>query len=116
MPHNAEYQRKWRSTRKAQIAEYAREFRTTDKLAALTRYGKNGQPQCCWEGCEVVDIDMLTLDHINNDGCKDRQSRRGGHNLYCALRVENYPDGFQTLCANHQLKKELIRRRTEERR
>jgi 5-methylcytosine-specific restriction endonuclease McrA len=86
------------------------------KAAVLTHYGKNETLQCCWRDCGVVDIDMLTLDHVNDDGATDRQSRGrtqgGGVHLYRALMTEGYPNGYQTLCANHQLKKELLRRRT----
>jgi hypothetical protein len=28
--------------------------------------------KCAWPGCKVVDLDMLTLDHIKNDGHKHR--------------------------------------------
>lgn len=66
--------------------------------------------QCVWPGCEVSDPDMLTIDHVNNDGAQDRKIDRGGHDFYRRLQVKGYPEGFQTLCANHQLKKEIQRR------
>jgi hypothetical protein len=53
---------------------------------------------------------MLSLDHVNNDGSKDRK-RGTGNNLYLSVEREKYPDGFQTLCHNHQWKKEIMRRR-----
>lgn len=86
------------------------------KLEVVSYYGKNGKPQCCWEGCVVNDVDMLTIDHINNDGYKENPSQRAGMGLYHKLRKENFPSGYQTLCSNHQLKKETLRRRSEGRR
>jgi hypothetical protein len=84
------------------------------KLDVLTHYGSGGSLKCCGEGCEVSDIDMLTLDHINDDGCKHLDSfgnRYAGVALYLwALRNE-YPSILQTLCANHQLKKAIVKLR-----
>jgi hypothetical protein len=40
------------------------------KKEVLTHYGKCGKLQCCWYFCKIVDIDILTLDHIHNDGNK----------------------------------------------
>lgn len=88
------------------------------KAEALAHYGPGGELRCSWPGCRENDLDVLTLDHINNDGCKER--RRVGTSAYgnrgCGrLKKLGYPLGYQTLCANHQLKKEL-QRRTDERR
>ncbi len=89
------------------VAEKNRDER---KIRVLTHYGKDKNLQCCWEGCTVCDPDMLSLDHINNDGAKDR-IRGTGNNLYLSVEREGYPDNFQTLCHNHQWKKEILRRR-----
>jgi len=78
------------------------------KERVLAHYGKNGIPQCCWKSCFITDLDMLTLDHINNDGAVRR--RRGepkGHELYWWLKRMGFPKGFQTLCWNHQWKKRI---------
>ena len=79
------------------------------KIEVLTHYGLCGKLRCCWEGCEVVDVDMLTLDHIANDGAEHRKKITGS--VYQWVQAQNYPKGFQTLCANHQLKKEILRRK-----
>lgn len=83
------------------------------KTECLTHYGPDGILQCTAVGCEVTDLDMLTLDHVNNDGAKDRREGRNstGVALYYKLKREGYPLGFATLCCNHQGKKELLRRR-----
>jgi|SRR6266852_7855488 len=84
------------------------------KIETLTHYGPNHTLRCSAEDCRVEDVDMLTLDHINDDGADDRKYGIGytGVALYGYLKRKGYPEGFQTLCCNHQSKKELIRRRT----
>ena len=54
---------------------------------------------------------MLSLDHIYNDGSADRKNKPTGDNFYRFLEKEKYPEGFQTLCMNHQYKKEILRRK-----
>lgn len=85
------------------------------KLECLTHYGPDESLQCSAVGCIVQDLDMLTLDHINNDGAEDRNNGRNctGVRLYYVLKREGYPSGFATLCCNHQSKKEMMRRRKE---
>ena len=92
------------------------------KREVLAHYGPNGVLKCSWEDCEVCDVDMLSLDHIENDGNTDRNitakvkgktSHSGGITFYAALKREGYPEGLQTLCHNHQWKKEILRRRRD---
>lgn len=97
---NPELVRKQSADRDAQV-----------KLEVLSYYGKEGRLQCCWPDCGVIDPDMLSLDHVNNDGQIDRKQGKGGIKLYRVLRTEGYRPGFQTLCHNHQWKKEIMRRR-----
>lgn len=59
--------------------------------------------------CEIDDIDVLTIDHINNDGHKHRELV--GVKMYRWLVQNNFPEGFQVLCANCNLKKEIVRKR-----
>lgn len=81
------------------------------KPEVLTYYGPHHSLGCCWMNCTVIDLDMLTLDHINNDGYKHirpgRTSRVCGRELYYWAKTHGYPDIFQTLCWNHQWKKRL---------
>jgi len=83
------------------------------KIEVLSYYGKNGKLMCCWRKCTVSDLDCLTLDHMNNNGAEMRRAGGpiGGVDLYSKLKNNDYPKNHQTLCANHQLKKELLRRR-----
>ena len=88
------------------------------KIQVLTHYGHDGALECCWSSCTVRDVDMLTIDHINDDGADHREQLTGGKyrtggglNFYGWLIRNNFPDGFQTLCYNHQWKKEILRRK-----
>jgi hypothetical protein len=70
--------------------------------------------KCATEGCDVTDIDMLTLDHVFNDGAAERRkmsSPRSASAAYRLAKREGYPARYQVLCANHQLKKEILRKR-----
>lgn len=61
--------------------------------------------------CGVSDMDVLCLDHIADDGKKHRMSHGSGGRLYARLRKEGFPKGLQVLCANCNLKKEIVRKR-----
>lgn len=102
-------------TAKASKRRWHRRFADKTKLDVLAHYGPGGKLQCSWPDCPVLDVDMLSIDHINNDGAEDRRKRggrgkQGGYMMYRHLQIEGYPEGFQTLCHNHQWKKELMRR------
>jgi hypothetical protein len=86
-----------------------KKYEDKTKRETLSHYGPNGVAKCSWEKCGVRDLDVLTLDHIKNGGAEDR--RQNGYRTYRRLRGEGYPEGFQTLCHNHQWKKEILRRR-----
>lgn len=95
--------------------EYFRKRNLSIKREVLTQYG-GGILRCCWNDCDVSDIDMLTLDHIDNSGAIERKLNGGsslhcGFKLYAKLKRQQFPSGFQTLCWNHQMKKELVRKR-----
>ena len=87
------------------------------KLEVLTHYGPLGILGCCWEECNVTDLDMLSLDHINNDGAQHRKKLgpkvTGGEKMYRIVKRNGFPEGFQTLCMNHQLKKKIEKDRSD---
>jgi hypothetical protein len=90
------------------------EYRVRVKIEVLSHYGPAGKLQCAWPDCTVTDIDMLSLDHVLDDGAQERKNgHRGGGGIatYQRVRKAEFPDGYQTLCHNHQWKKELMRRR-----
>jgi hypothetical protein len=94
------YQKKWFLEKSAEV-----------KLEVLSHYGKDGRLECCWPECTINDPDMLSIDHVNNNGKADRKSNGSGVIFYRHLQSISYPEGYQTLCLNHQFKKELMRRR-----
>lgn len=72
------------------------------KLEVFTHYC-GGLPRCqCPSGlCTESILEFLTLDHIENDGAKDRSGQRGaGLKTYLRLKREGYPPGFRILCWN----------------
>ena len=90
------------------------EKRLQTKVEVLSHYGKNQDLKCCWDECEISDPDMLSLDHIHNGGNEERKrTTQAGITFYAKLKEQGYPEGFQTLCHNHQWKKEILRRRSE---
>ena len=68
----------------------------------------NGEGTCRW--CGQGDVDVLCIDHINDDGAHHRKNI-GTDTLTAWIIKNDYPPGFQVLCANCNLKKEVMRRR-----
>jgi hypothetical protein len=60
---------------------------------------------CCGES----NTKFLSIDHINNDGASHRRSLglKNGSGLYKWLKKEKYPSGFQILCFNCNLGKQI---------
>lgn len=79
------------------------------KLEVFMHYS-SGTPTC--KRCGITDLDVLCLDHIDGGGTKDRlYSNHAGSNLHYFLRRNGYPDGFQVLCANCNLKKWVVEKK-----
>ncbi len=76
------------------------------KKEVLAHYSTFNYP-CC-SHCGIDDIDVLCLDHISNNGNKQRrQLNISGNSFYYWLQLHNYPTGFQTLCFNCNMKKSM---------
>jgi hypothetical protein len=56
--------------------------------------------------CGINDQDVLTIDHIDQDGAEHRtkENIKSGTGFYRWLRKNNYPVGFRTLCYNCNVK------------
>lgn len=88
-----------------------REWRQRYKLDVMAYYCK-GKP-CCMR-CGFDDLRALCIDHIYHDGAEHRQAmtqktgRRAaiGSSIYIWLKKQQYPEGFQVLCANCNMIKE----------
>ena len=109
---------KWREEKPDQAKVALRRTRINSnarlKKETLSHYGKDGKAVCCWPKCRVTDLDMLSIDHIADNGKTHRANgATSGIGFYGYLRSHDWPEGYQTLCANHQIKKEILRRRTK---
>ena len=84
---------------------YDRRYGVRLKAKVLTHYG-NGR--CACVKCGFDDIRALTIDHINGGGAEHRRKIGSyAHSIYPWLRINGYPDGYQTLCMNCQWIKRL---------
>ena len=99
------------------LKEYCKQRRADIRVRVLTHYSPNSVLGCSWGGCLVDDIDMLVLDHIEDNGAVERRALGGinarGWNFYGYLEQLKFPTGYQTLCCNHNHKKELLRSRNQ---
>ena len=83
--------------RQQQKANYVRLV----KEQVLARYGTH----CT---CGETDLEVLTLDHVNDDGAKHRKDTgTRGFNFYIMLRKNNFPQDppLKVLCINCQYRK-----------
>jgi hypothetical protein len=72
-----------------------------DRIISHYSNGKN-ECACCGENTPL----FLTIDHINNNGSKERMlfgkrnGSSGGHHNYRRIIKNNFPIGYQILCYN----------------
>ena len=79
--------RKWRKRWKSKL-----------RNEVLNHYGGN-PPKCA--KCGIDNINCLEIDHINNNGAKERKGvQKTGEVFYLWLRKNNYPKNYQILCKN----------------
>lgn len=77
-----------------------REIRARYRKAVMVHYGS--RCDCCGESNDA----FLTIDHVNNDG-KEHRKIVHASKLYRWLMKNNYPAGFQILCWNCNVAKQL---------
>ena len=98
---DARYREKNRAILNAKTTLSRREF----KRKVFEHYGN----QCAY--CHFKDIRALQIDHISNNGAEERKSLGGknfsGWIFYKHLIDNQYPAGYQTLCANCNMIKQL---------
>lgn len=86
--------------------ESNRRTRNKLKFKVLSHYSVfTCKPMCAVPGCLVSDLDMLCIDHINGGG-KAHRKKIGNAYVYRWLAANNFPEGYQVLCFNHNAKKE----------
>lgn len=79
----------------------ARQYRATRKRLIIEHY-TSGLNHC--RHCGEDDLDVLSVDHINDDGATHRKHVKA-EVLYKWLIDNKYPEGFQILCWNCNHKK-----------
>jgi hypothetical protein len=93
----------------------SQKYRDELKYQTLSHYSKTKEPSCGM--CGFKDIRALCLDHIENNGNSDRVKIMGknyagsGSRFYVKVRRLGYPKGYQTLCSNCNLIKEIENRK-----
>ena len=108
---HAEYMREYRKKHGEKIRAKQRGYYDDARREALEHYG--GKPPKCKE-CGESYLECLQLDHTDNNRRqieKDYGYKLGGNQILMWLRKNNYPSGFQVLCANCNIKKEMSQRR-----
>ena len=96
---------KYREKNKDKINTYHKNKRRKYKHIVLDKYGN-----ICVK-CGFTDIRALQIDHINNNGAQERKALGGqnvsGWRFYEYLIKNGLPEGYQTLCANCNMIKQL---------
>jgi hypothetical protein len=99
------YDASYRLKNRQMLNEKQRLYRRSLKQQVLDRYGNT----CKF--CGYEDIRALQIDHINNNGAEERKAPGGqnvsGWRFYHHLVSIGLPDGYQTLCANCNMIKQL---------
>lgn len=78
------------------------------KLEVLTYYSTKDYPICTH--CGETDIKVLQVDHISGGGNQHKKSIGGvrGSAFYYWLRKQGFPEGYQVLCANCNIRKKYL--------
>lgn len=106
-----EVQAAWNRRNRNKLSQYGRKRRDTIKQEVLDHYGRVCQR------CGFSDERALQLDHVNDDGAAERHAAGrptwAGYRFYQSLKARDWPGGYQTLCANCNVIKqvELLSRR-----
>lgn len=70
-------------------------YRLRRKMECISAYG--GKCMCCGE----THLEMLTVDHKNNNGSEHRKTYTpGGSAIYILLKKLGFPSEYQCLCFN----------------
>ena len=91
---------------KERVNKVHREYYLKNKNKIFDHYG--WKCNCCGE----TGKSFLNLDHVNNDGHKERKSNigvneRSTRSIYMQVIREKFPDKYQILCANCNMSKRI---------
>lgn len=102
-----EYVASWKLMNRDLCNKSARKCYLEKKAASINAYG--GRCPCGEEK-----IEFLVIDHIDDNGAEDRRLwRKKVSDIHTWLKQKAYPPGYQVLCGNCNLKKEICRRRAK---
>jgi len=84
------------------------ENRRKIKVEVLSYYSLHDIPECIV--CGRIDITKLEIDHIEDGGNKHREqlNNHGGYAFYRWLKINGFPEGYQTLCRSCNEDKSFI--------
>jgi hypothetical protein len=109
---HAEYAREWRKKNKEKFKATQKKAYDTIRLDILRHYSGKDVPDC--KCCGENEILFLHIDHTDGNGAAHRRELEqelgyypGGNGLPYWLKKNNYPEGFQILCANCNLAKRV---------
>ncbi|WP_428323671.1 hypothetical protein [Nitrosopumilus sp.] len=108
------YNKKYYQENRERILELMKKYRNDPNSPLSKRersfkhrvifYYSDGTMKC--KCCEESLFEGLTIDHINGDGKKHRETGCGhGQALYQWLVKNDYPEGFQVLCGTCNIAK-----------
>lgn len=93
-----EYNRAYREKNRSLMYKKAQTYRLGLKNKVLDHYGR----EC--KQCSFSDYRALHVDHVDNNGAEEREKLGGknfsGYRFYKYLIDQNFPIGYQILCAN----------------
>jgi hypothetical protein len=90
------YNKKHKEENRILQRKYGRLLNFQTKFDAILYYS-NGTMRCAL--CDENDIDVLCIDHTDNNGNEHRREING-YRIYNWLRKNKYPKGFRVLCFN----------------
>ncbi len=76
-------------------SEYRKRKRQEQKKDVFNHYGG-----CKCNYCQISDLRVLTIDHLNNDGAAHRKRLKTSKMLYSDIQRRGYPPEYQVLCFN----------------
>lgn len=99
--------RLWKQRNKEKVIGLSKRYRRGLKIKALKAYNNNKEPKCIC--CGETEIDFLCLDHIDNDGAKQRKKYGLGTSFLKWLKAKNYPKNLrlQVMCLNCNMSKRI---------
>lgn len=88
---------------KEYMKRYIKDYVEKLKNIVYSHYG--WKCNCCGE----MLVSMLTIDHVENDGYKDRKNNISGITLYKRIIEEEFPNKYQIFCMNCNWSKRILK-------